>query len=259
MYATYFPDPAHVVLLVKPFATRVSVGGFFFREDGKVHSESTHLEFPFRRKELGGEPTRPEQAPGEMREPPPRTRPPASEPDISAVESPQAAPAAAQPPSAPVEALAPQPPAASLKTVETAPSGRLRSGWVWIPLSFIFLLLGVVLGFQVAISVRSQIPSKTAAVDPYALGLTVTQSGDSLHVRWNRASSAIRSARGGALIISDRGNQKTVNLDPGQLQNGSIIYRQASNDVRFRLEVFATDRNTISESMQYQVDASPAQ
>lgn len=33
-----FPDPAAVFLLVKPFATRVSVGGFFFREEGRIRS-----------------------------------------------------------------------------------------------------------------------------------------------------------------------------------------------------------------------------
>ena len=34
---------------------------------------------------------------------------------------------------------------------------RLRGGWVWIPLSFVFLLVGTILGFQVALSVRGKV------------------------------------------------------------------------------------------------------
>jgi hypothetical protein len=44
-----FPDPSHVALLVKPFGTKASPAGFFFREDG-AFQETTPLEFPFRRR-----------------------------------------------------------------------------------------------------------------------------------------------------------------------------------------------------------------
>lgn len=51
----YFPDPSAVFLLVKPYATKVSMAGFFFREEGgKIHTEAPYHEFPFRRRELGG-------------------------------------------------------------------------------------------------------------------------------------------------------------------------------------------------------------
>ncbi len=55
----YFPDPGSVFLLIKPFATRASTGGFFFREDGGINRESSYLQFPFDRAELGGGETRP--------------------------------------------------------------------------------------------------------------------------------------------------------------------------------------------------------
>ena len=44
----FLPGPAHVALLIKPYATKVSVGGFFVREHGEF-PEATPLEFPFRR------------------------------------------------------------------------------------------------------------------------------------------------------------------------------------------------------------------
>lgn len=53
-FDSYFPDPSAIFLLIKPYATRVSVAGFFFREGDRVQTEATYLEFPFRRRELGG-------------------------------------------------------------------------------------------------------------------------------------------------------------------------------------------------------------
>src|SRR5207253_4063803 len=50
----YFREPEHVALLVKPFATKVSLAGFFVRKDG-AFPEATPLEFPLRRRELTGE------------------------------------------------------------------------------------------------------------------------------------------------------------------------------------------------------------
>ena len=47
----FFSDPNHVFLLVKPFAMKPSVAGFFLWEDGNIPSESP-LQFPFRRSEL---------------------------------------------------------------------------------------------------------------------------------------------------------------------------------------------------------------
>jgi hypothetical protein len=54
VFDRYFPNPAQVFLLVKPYAARASVGGFFFREDGRIRTEASYLEFPFRRRDLGG-------------------------------------------------------------------------------------------------------------------------------------------------------------------------------------------------------------
>src|SRR5436190_11023085 len=52
--ARYFPGPGNVFLLIKPFATRASIAGFFFWEEGDINREASYQEFPFHRRELGG-------------------------------------------------------------------------------------------------------------------------------------------------------------------------------------------------------------
>jgi protein TonB len=47
-----FRSPDHIALLVRPFATKTSVGGLFIREDGVFHAEASYLEFPFRSSQL---------------------------------------------------------------------------------------------------------------------------------------------------------------------------------------------------------------
>lgn len=48
-----FQDPAQVALLVRPFATKASVGGFFLWKNGAIQGEASPLEFPFSAAELG--------------------------------------------------------------------------------------------------------------------------------------------------------------------------------------------------------------
>jgi protein TonB len=47
-----FTELHHLMLLVRPFATKASTAGIFIRENGKVHGESSYKEFPFRSAEL---------------------------------------------------------------------------------------------------------------------------------------------------------------------------------------------------------------
>ena len=129
------------------------------------------------------------------------------------------------------------------------PPAKPRTGWFWIPLSFIFLLLGVVMGFQIALTYRNQQPANTSA-DPYALDLTVVQFGESLHLKWNTEASAFHNARRGVLHIQDGDNIKEVELKQEDLSRGGALYRNATSNVKFRLEVFPRDRNGVSESVE---------
>ncbi len=219
LFNRWFPGLSDVALLVKPFATRSSVGAFFFRENGSLRSESSYQEFPFRRRELGGEAPETVSAPATTESAPPVTPP---------------APRAA---------------------AERGSLMRRAGNWILVPLSFIFLLLGVVLGFQVALGVRSNVPG--TKTDPYSLGLSATPSADSLHVNWDRNAPAIEQAQRGILWIQDGPHQKSVNLDVVQLQNGSVIYRRATGEVSFRLEIFARERITLSESIAVRIDQPP--
>ena len=237
----YFPPPSNVVLLIKPYATKVSTAGFITYENGRLDSESA-LEFPFRRFELEGG-TAPARRPlGETRHLPrtdyPAATVPAPRPEpmpgLSLYEAPPAP--------------APEPERAYAVTPEPRPR---RRGWIWIPMSFIFLLLGVMLGFQAALTIYPKTGTSAAGDDPYSLHLTATRSEDNLHVKWDRESRVIRQARRGVLNIQDGTYSKQVELDPTQLQNGSVIYRKLSDRVRFRLEVFPRDRVAVTESVEW--------
>jgi hypothetical protein len=231
----YFPSPSHIALLVKPFATKVSVASFFFRED-RLFQSAAPLEFPFRRRELTGEEAPPRRS---MLERVPRRR------EVSSL-----APVA---PVAPVEEeVADNVPAVTQEPAYayTSPAkSRARAGWVWIPLSFVFLLLGVVLGFQAALTMGPK--AAGGGTQDYSLGLTVTKEGGNLSVKWDREAPAIKAAQKGVLEIEDGGYTKPVDLDAAQLRNGSILFTNSSGTVRFRLIVYPQARVSVVQVMDW--------
>ena len=112
------------------------------------------------------------------------------------------------------------------------------------------IILGVLLGFQAALSLQKK-PTGDPSLDPYSLALSVAKSGDSLNIRWDRLAPAIRGAQRGVLQITDGAYHKQLDLDPSQLQIGSVIYRRVSGSVSFRLEVFTRDRTSLVETWEY--------
>jgi hypothetical protein len=232
----FFPQWEAVALLVRAFAGKPSVGGFFVREDGAFPS-ATPLEFPFRRKELTGIEPAPRQSVFER---------PAATSAPEAGSEPQE--------SAGVERMIRRhgPPGTATPAAEPdlESASKFRASWVWLPLSFVFLLLGVFLGFQLALGLGPRGAASAAGTD-FSLGLTVTRAEDNLSVRWNRSAPAIRSAQKGLLEIEDGGYAKPVDLDQAHLQNGSIIYRHSSNTVRFRLIVYENTRLTVTETLEW--------
>jgi hypothetical protein len=230
----YFPGPSDIALLIKPFATQASPAGFFFRENG-VFQEQTPLEFPFRRWDLLAEEAPPMRRTRSER--PPREK--RSSQMIQTLLS-NDAPDPVEPPPAPPEAIA-----------ETA-AVPVRSGlatWLWIPLSFIFLLLGVALGFEAASSMGLR--AGQAMAPDFSLKLSANKTDDNLTVRWNSDAPAIRNAQRGVLEIQDGDFSKPVELDAAHLQNGSIIYRNTSNAVHFRLTVSLDGRLSVSETLDW--------
>jgi hypothetical protein len=256
LFDELFPESGNVILLVKPYATRASRAGFFFREDGVVHGESSYAEFPFRRSDLGGETGGDEEAH-------PATSASASDSGtISATGWTQADPGqsyAAESPATARSVMASEPTTGILGINQPPPPPSAgepgpnpsRRGWIWLPLSFIFLLLGVFLGIQVSVSVGQKMPGVLRPGDPLALNLSAAPAGESVHLRWDRNSSVVRSAQRGRLIISDGGAEKTVALTPDQLQFGSVIYHRGSPEVQFRFEIEIRERVTLSEILTF--------
>ena len=267
----YFNEPEQIVLVVRPAAMKVSQAGFFYREDGAFQT-NTYKEFPFRRSELetGEAPVRrplTERIRGEQgRRPLPQNLPNSSS---DSTQMTQAGLPPMSPPTLPAM-MPPQPldppegismpygmrmsdddiPMPSQVYAVTTPSNPRRKGWYWYPLSFIFLLLGVLLGFQAALTFN---PGSRSAFnsDGYTLGLSINRAGDDVTVRWDRQNPAVRAAQRGMLEITDGKYSKHVDLDASQLQSGSVIYRFSSNQLKFRLEVFPQERVGVSETLEW--------
>ena len=208
----FFPSPWHIAMLINPSGSQVKAG-FFFREDG-VFQRITPLEFP-----IGPKQSTPQETPRK------HTRE--------------------------TRTLVPEVVAQVQETVTTlshrdaSPNKRLRGGWVWIPLSFIFLLLGVLLGFQAALTMAPR-ASENRTPD-FGLGLSVSRTDNNLSVKWDRDSAAIHAALRGTLDIRDGNYSKSVPLDAAQLQNGNILYRNSSNSIRFQLVVYPKEGVSITE------------
>ena len=201
---------ARIALLVKPFATKPSVGGFFVRENG-VFPAATPLEFPFRRWEMTGEepPRRP------MHEKKQKDKEPqvVAEPD-------------------PYYRIFSAEPAEPGKQAREDPHAPKSKASIWMVASFVFLLLGVLLGYE-----ASRITGPQRGASDFALSLAVQRTGENLTVHWNPEARGVRAARDGVLEIEDGGETKHVELDQANLSSGSMVYRNASNKVRFRLTI----------------------
>jgi hypothetical protein len=249
----YFPDAGDVALLIRPNATKASLAGFFVREDG-VFPETTPLEFPFRRWELTGEePPAPRALTDRRRDRigPELVRggrkadgslPPPINPPGSFIEEP--------PVHFPRETAASVAPPAFTQTEPAKPEKKVR--WMWLPLSFMFLLLGVVLGFQSALFVGPKVTG-VANMQDFALSLNIQKSGSNLTVRWNRNAPAIHAGQRGVLEIEDgEGSPQPVDLDLAHLESGSMIYRSLSKSVHFKLIIYETSRITVTETADWQ-------
>jgi hypothetical protein len=252
----FFPDAEGLALLIKPFGTKVSEAGFFVREDGEFPAASP-LEFPFRRYELMGEEPPPRRS---LTEPRPRRRAVRSITPPGAEETSRAGLDDAEdgdgdgrydPSSEDIPRRnALRGPAAGSAYAVTLPSRPRFSSSVWLPLSFVFLLFGVALGMMITLARAPKAFSGDAL--SFSLGLSVTQSGGNLNVKWDPQAPAVRAAQQGAIDIEDGTNAPiSKDLDPAQLQNGGMIYTGSSNPVKFRLTVYPRSQLSVAETVEW--------
>jgi hypothetical protein len=243
LYSTYFPNGDGVFLLVRPFATRPPVGAFALGEEGTLPPSPGEV-FEFNR----GENTLPAPVPARRRAAPEHTaRPAVIQPEARAPQTVPAVQDSAVEPPAEIPAYHTDADDAGSYAYPGAAEVRTRRrGWLWIPVSFILLVGGVLLGFQSALTFYPR-PGKVDA-SVLGIGLSVVRRGDNLHISWNREALAIRNAQRGTLVIEDGGYKKAVDLDASALQNGSVIYPPTSENVNLRLEVALTSGTQISEA-----------
>jgi hypothetical protein len=271
LWQTFLPEPSTVVLLIRPFASKASQAGFFFREDGAIRMETPDGIFPFRRQDLGGGMTpKPGAAPAA---PPPTAEPETEAPAESGPERRQrlfpvanreeATPAAASlrtlsrfavasPGPSDIEER-PAKPAASAAPVLSpleALAPRRAKRRAPIPFAFVFLTLGVLLGFQAALQLR-QAPQAVPIEETVRLGLQVTQRGDNIQLNWNRNGPAFQAAQHAVLQIWDGETRQTADLDAATLRGGNVVYRGITRTVRFRMEVYMPGGGTVSETAEW--------
>jgi hypothetical protein len=246
----FFPDPENIALLIKPFGTKVSEAGFFFREDG-AFPEVSPLEFPFRRRELTGEEPPPRRSMMERR---PRNRGSRGLPERAAPtpisQFLEPAPEEVQPYRDYQEPEPIRPVLAGSAYATTLPSRSRFNASVWIPLSFVFLLFGVALGYMIALA-SGRPPKVSNDPQDFALGLSVARSDDNLVVKWDRMAPAIRAAAEGSLEIEENGVTKPVGLSSANLQSGSVVVQRPTHSVRFRLTVHPQAHLSLTESTEW--------
>jgi protein TonB len=123
-----FRSPHHIALLVRPFATKTSVGGLFIREDGVFHGDASYLEFPFRSAQLtaslwtppeAAAPAAPPAAPANAAPSAPPAAKPGVRPQVVPIGLRRDAPPAAPP--ADAKPAAPAPEKTDRKAPETKP------------------------------------------------------------------------------------------------------------------------------------------
>jgi len=238
----FFPGEGHVFLLIKPYASRPCVGGFFFWEDGAINRESSYLQFPFNRGELGG---------GEARPVPEAPRPEAERP------LPPYTPASELPRSHALDFTPQDPPFSpdlrSNLSILSAPPERTRRPAIsvlqWLLAAFVVAAAAAgVFAYRDLAAPRHAGP---AVVDETALPLklSVAEQQNQLDVTWDRSAPVVMKAKRGLLAISDGDNKRDLELTGAQLRTGRVLYSRLSADVGLRLEVYGEGPKPVTESI----------
>ena len=130
---------------------------------------------------------------------------------------------------------------AEIPTLPPAPAPPRTRKWL-IPAAV--LLISGIAGYALAAWWQTKPPAAGPA--PLAMALRVTLENGSLHLRWDRNSPLVRNAAAGIVWIDDGEKQRRLDLRPADLTEGSIQYWPSSSEVRFRLELLASQGKTES-------------
>ena len=81
------------------------------------------------------------------------------------------------------------------------------------------------------------------------LQMRVAVSGEGVLISWNRDDQAVRLAKRGVLQIDDGPQRLTEDLEPGDLANGSLLYRPSTADLNFRLTIYRSNGSTLTDGV----------
>jgi hypothetical protein len=245
VFRKFANDPANIFLLVRPYATKASVGAIFFEEDGELGRGPSYKEFPFRRRELGGMPVVRNEETGEatgeatdLRSWSQRIQESRERQDKQQSQSGE-------------DDVPPQPILPAPVPLADSPSQKFRRKWILIPLSFFFLLLGLVLGFQAALFLNNG-QQDELAFQSLGFNLEAFADKDGILLRWDSRAPAIRFGQRATLTIADGEFEKSVPVDAVQLQAGTARYRSTGSGVKFRLEVQTQRGSFVSQTVTYE-------
>jgi hypothetical protein len=264
LFNEFFADPLNVVLLIKPFASKPSMAGFFVQESG-VLSTDTPLSFPFVRPAHhvpapapvhtadpnGGKPMAAQAPRGRMTaaldagKEPPEAPPVVLRPERPDIRQPEPHPAFTRPLFADV--YMPEPPA-------------WRTRFLQVVFSAALLAFGAVAGYQyaggTALGIGSKAPPRPA--DPYEIGLQVSRAQDTVRLTWNHSAAAIQKADRGILLIREGELTRELQIAAPELKSGSILYHHLGPEVLFRMELLLTDSRRLVETATYRSEPPPA-
>ncbi len=202
LFQEHFPEPWHILLVVKPEPRDTARLAFFVREpDGSMNAFRAYRESVIRPKATQ---TLPERSGSLV-----RTRP--SERIVNAE---------------PAMAVIPGPKPAAEEERPKKVRSPLR--WAWLALPAVAIAVAVaVFGFWL----------RPAEADP-PLEVTLNDSNGQLVIRWTVPPQLLETADFGALTVKDGDAQQTMRLKKSDLRHGTATWERHSGDVRVDLMVW---------------------
>ena len=197
VFSNYFRKPSDVFLLIRSNGNAPPTGGFLIREGSKILSETPYLQFTFG---------------ADFALPAAREVSPALPPPV---------PVSAGPTQTVVTAAPPTARPAALRPVIFAAAGAA--------------ILTAILTAGVSFAIWRRPPAAASDGIGAQLALRIGNSSGGLRLTWNHRVS--QQASHAILWIRDGELEHKVELDPKQLNEGSIAYWPRTSDVDFRLQL----------------------
>lgn len=95
-------------------------------------------------------------------------------------------------------------------------------------------------------------PPPRASITAQPLGLQVRAGQQGLAVSWNKSSTPVRNGISGVLMIEDGARRRQLQLSPGQLRAGGVLYSPENPLVQFKLEVYSDRDHFTGETVRFE-------